>query len=424
MSKHGTWPRQSPRGKSDDQKSLIPESTERSDKRACSSGLKRRQDSHVQFGKEGTVVDAPGGFRGDGTKPPTHLQMKRKLSKPGLRMQESPFNDEVRTVRVGLQVHNISGVDPASSTFFAAFTLHVTWEKTNAMPDMPALQLHNATALERADSPVETLPPSEGSTATLCYARLFYRATLVSALDLTFYPFDLQYLRILVRVDEECQLRPLSSQSGASAVTVEPAATGGGAWRSLVPFCSIEYVRQHHFAKASPPQPQVGFIIRLQRERTPMTWLCRIPLPLVAAAATGALLGGATTISQTALTIAADDDGSDDDSLASALMTSVLLLLGMIAVRLGLTAPYGQNATLIATASAVDTSHLLLCIGFVGCVLMQAQLLPWDTLPAAAPGVASAINCSVWATVHIVAAVLLMRRAPSLDDAAPSADAG
>ena len=98
--------------------------------------------------------------------------------------------------------------------------------------------------------------------------------------------------------------------------------------------------------------------------------------------------------------------------------------LGGQKVRLGLTAPYGQNATLVATASAVDTSHLLLCVGFVGAVLMQAQLLPWDALPAAAPGVAIAINCCVWALVHVAAAVLLMRRAPSIDDAAPSADAG
>jgi len=183
-------------------------------------------------------------------------------------------------VRLALQVHNISGIDPASSTFFAAFTLHVTWEKTKEMPNIPTLRLHNATALERTDSAVETLPPLEGSTATLCcYARLFYRATLVSALDLTFYPFDLQYLRVFVRVDEECKLRPLSWKSDASAAIVEPAATGGGAWKSLVPFCWIEYVRQHNFAKASPPQPQAGFTIRLQRERTPMTWLCRRPPP-------------------------------------------------------------------------------------------------------------------------------------------------
>ena len=274
----GTWPRQSPKGKPDDAKSLLPESAERSDNPA-NPGLKRRQSS-VKFGNEATVHDAPGGFRGDGTKPPAHLEMKRKLSRPGLRMQESPFNDEVRTVRLALQVHNISGIDPASSTFFAAFTLHVTWEKTKEMPNIPTLRLHNATALERTDSAVETLPPLEGSTATLCcYARLFYRATLVSALDLTFYPFDLQYLRVFVRVDEECKLRPLSWKSDASAAIVEPAATGGGAWKSLVPFCWIEYVRQHNFAKASPPQPQAGFTIRLQRERTPMTWLCRRPPP-------------------------------------------------------------------------------------------------------------------------------------------------
>ena len=123
-SKNGTWPRQSPKGKPDDAKSLLPESAERSDNRssAANPGLKRRQSS-VQFGNEATVHDAPGGFRGDGTKPPAHLEMKRKLSRPGLRMQESPFNDEVRTVRLALQVHNISGIDPASSTFFAAFTI-------------------------------------------------------------------------------------------------------------------------------------------------------------------------------------------------------------------------------------------------------------------------------------------------------------
>ena len=77
-------------------------------------------------------------------------------------------------------MHSLTGIDAASSTFSACFTLHVAWEKTEAQPAMPDIRLHNATTSERIDSAVETIAPEDSGEPTTCRCEIFYRATLAS----------------------------------------------------------------------------------------------------------------------------------------------------------------------------------------------------------------------------------------------------
>ena len=392
-----TWPRGSPRN--GDVDSLLGQA-ERSD------GLLRgRSQNSVQFDGKKTITTSPGGVKGD-SKPPVHTDMKRRLSRSALRMQESPFHDRdnARTVRLALHVHSLSGIDAASSSFNATFTVHVVWEKGTAT--MPEIRLLNATAAEWYASAVQTSPPATGGSGkALCHADVFFRATLTAVLDLTWYPFDLQYQTLVLRVQERCQLRP---PDGTLAM-VQRAALPANAWRNLTPFVSLEYARglSSHASSSAPHWPEARFTLRLQRRRTALTWLCRLPLPLVAAAALCALGGD-----------------NEEPSAAVRLQTPLLLLLALLALRCTLAAPYGHNATLLASASTVDTCHLLGCMGFVGLAHLQAEMLPWATLPASARAIAAAANAAAWLLAHALAAALLARHSPSLDEAASSADAG
>ena len=352
-----------------------------------------RRQSTVRFGGASAITTSPGGVKGE-SKPPVHTDMKRRLSRPGLRMQESPFADDARTVRLALHVHSLSGIDAASSSFSVSFTLHVVWEKKSAT--MPEIRLLNAMAVERIDSEVQTSP-----SAVMCHADIFFRARLAAVLDLAWYPFDQQCQTLAVRVQERCQLRP---PDGAFAV-VDRTATPGGAWRSLASFVSLEYVRGLS-SHASSHWPEARFTLRLQRRRTTLTWLCRAPLSLMAMAALGEL-------------------GGDGETRAAVrLQTLLLLLLALLALRCALTAPYGHNTTLVASASTVDACHLLGCVSFVGLAHLQAEMLPWAALPASARTIAIAANAAAWVLAHALVATLLARHSPSVDEAAPSADAG
>ena len=379
---------------------LLKPDDERSDRPS-----QARRQSTVQFGGTAAVTVSPGGVKGE-SKPPVHIELKRKMSRPGLRMQESPF-DGARTVRVALHVHSLTGIDAASSTFSACFTLHVAWEKTEAQPAMPDIRLHNATSSERIDSAVETIAPEDSGEPTTCRCEIFYRATLASPVDLTWYPFDVQYPRLVVRVHEECRLRPLGGRADSLPAAVEAGAMGGGGatWRILTTFVSISYARGA-FSSSGSTTPEAGFTLRLQRRRSRLTWLCRLPLPLVAAAATSALWG------------------EEEEASAAVLQPALLLLLVLLGLRIGLSAEPNQNATFLAAASAVDTAHLLGCLGFVALLHLQAKLLPWASMPASARAVAALADCAAWLVAHAVGAAVLMRRTPSIDDAAPSGDAG
>lgn len=178
------------------------------------------------------------------------------------------LKDGVPVVGVAVKVISLSHLNMAEDTFAADFNVNVAWigEKDN-LPEVQFYNLAEEGAMEQAETKKGA---HDGATQWDWVYRIRIRGVFRMIYELHRFPFDMQQLKVRVRLKKTCRLAPIRWGFTGEACSVDPRAVNDD-FTLVGAEVKHSYLPSYKFGHIDGYDPEATLIFEI--ERKPLFWV-------------------------------------------------------------------------------------------------------------------------------------------------------